>query len=69
MTNNVAIAILHSIAINKHDDVLPPPLGINPEDLDYLIHQGQIPAANLQNLNYEFRNEYSFCIFIGLSVK
>lgn len=67
MTIIVATAILHNIARNMHEDIPPPPVGINPEELDYLIHQGQIPPVNLQeNVNFDFRNDIVNTFFATL---
>lgn len=54
----VATAVLHNIARVMHDDDPPPPVGINIEELDYLIAQGEIPPINPQeNVLYNFRND------------
>lgn len=58
LTVIVATAVLHNIALSMNEGLPPPPVGINAEELDYLIHQQQIPVDNLhQNVMYDFRND------------
>lgn len=55
-TLSVATAVLHNIARKMHDD-LPGPIGINIEELNYLIDQGNIGEINNHNVDFNFRNE------------
>lgn len=58
LTVIVATAVLHNIALTMNEDNPPPPMGINAEELEYLIDQGQIPAVNLhQDLMHDFRSD------------
>ena len=58
LTVIVATAVLHNIARTMHEEVPPPAVGINMEELEYLIQQGQIPGINPQeNLIHDFRND------------
>lgn len=58
MTIIVATAVLHNIARTMHDGDPPPPAGINMEELEYLIEQGQIPAIDPQeNILNDFRTD------------
>ncbi|KAJ8945553.1 hypothetical protein NQ318_020399 [Aromia moschata] len=47
LTVIVATTISHNVAINVHEEVPAPHVGINAKHLEYLIEQGQIPAALL----------------------
>lgn len=54
----VATAVLHNIALNMNENIPPPPEGINGEELNYLIQQGDIPAVDLhENVLYDFRSD------------
>ncbi|KAK5639733.1 hypothetical protein RI129_010544 [Pyrocoelia pectoralis] len=67
LTVIVATAVLHNIALTMHEDIPPPPVDMNPEELDYLIQQGQIPAINVQqNINYDVRNDLVLNYFANL---
>nr|CAI5841467.1 unnamed protein product [Callosobruchus analis] len=52
----VATAVLHNIALTMHDEIPPSPEGINDEELNYLIDQGQIPQINLMHGNDSLRS-------------
>nr|CAI5842222.1 unnamed protein product [Callosobruchus analis] len=52
----VATAVLHNIALTMHDEIPPSPEGINDEELNYLIDQGQIPQINLTHGNDSLRS-------------
>ncbi|KAJ8914311.1 hypothetical protein NQ315_011298, partial [Exocentrus adspersus] len=54
----VATAVLHNVARRMHEDEPPPPMGINDEELNYLIDQGEIPNINVHgNVMYDFRRD------------
>ncbi|KAJ8912434.1 hypothetical protein NQ315_006100, partial [Exocentrus adspersus] len=54
----VATAVLHNVARRMHEDEAPPPMGINDEELNYLIDQGEIPNINVHgNVMYDFRRD------------
>lgn len=53
----VATAVLHNIARKMHDDLPEPPIGINIEELNYLIDQGNIVEINDHNIDFNFRTE------------
>nr|CAI5830757.1 unnamed protein product [Callosobruchus analis] len=52
----VATTVLHNIALTMHDEIPPSPEGINDEELNYLIDQGQIPQINLTLGNDSLRS-------------
>ena len=57
----VATAVLHNIALTMNEDIPPPLIGINAEELDYLIDQGQIPAVILyEDVMYDFRDDINY---------
>lgn len=67
LTVIVATAVLHNFALMMHEDVPPPPVEINAEELEYLLQQGHIPPVNLQqNVNHDFRNDIINNFFANL---
>lgn len=54
----IATAVLHNIARTAGEDMPPPPIGLNQDELDYLVQQGQLPPTyRPENINYDFRND------------
>lgn len=53
----VATAVLHNFARKMHDELPELPVGINIEELNYLIDQAQIPEISNHHIDYNFRNQ------------
>lgn len=48
LTIIVAVAVLHNIALEMHEEQPPPPEDIDLIQLEHLIEQGQMPPDNIE---------------------
>ncbi|KAJ8942751.1 hypothetical protein NQ314_009961 [Rhamnusium bicolor] len=44
----VAVAVLHNIALEMHEEQPPPPEDVNLMELEHLIEEGQMPPVNIE---------------------